>query len=83
MYTTIPLPYKTAGIFSARKCNVNTLHGQGPAAIVNDRPILLSERMLHKDYDHKCSVEKESPGRGSQGARRQDKLIGGKMPVVK
>jgi hypothetical protein len=26
-----------------------------PAAIVNDRPILSSERMLHRDYNRKCS----------------------------
>jgi hypothetical protein len=31
---------------------------RGPAAIVNDRPILSSERMLHNDYDHMCSIEK-------------------------
>jgi hypothetical protein len=29
------------------------------AAIINDRPILTPERMLHKDYDHKCSVGKK------------------------
>jgi hypothetical protein len=28
------------------------------AVIVNDRLILSSERMLHKDYDRKCSIEK-------------------------
>jgi hypothetical protein len=44
-------------------------------------PILSSERMLHKDYDRRCSVEKKSD-RESQGAWRQDKLIGGKPPVV-
>jgi hypothetical protein len=38
--------------------------------------------MLHKDYYRKSSVEKKS-GRGSQGACSQDKLIGGKPPVVK
>jgi hypothetical protein len=27
-------------------------------AIVNDRPILSSERILNKDYNSKCSVEK-------------------------
>jgi hypothetical protein len=27
---------------------------RGPAAIVNDRPILSSERMLHTDYDREC-----------------------------
>jgi hypothetical protein len=39
--------------------------------------------MLHKDYDRKCSVEVKSTGRESQGACRQDELIGGKPPVVK
>jgi hypothetical protein len=34
------------------------LRWRGAAAIVNDRPILSSERMLLKDYDCKCSVEK-------------------------
>jgi hypothetical protein len=53
----------------------------GPAEIVKDRPILSSERMLHKDYDIKCSVEK-NPGRDPQGACRQDELIGGKPPIV-
>jgi hypothetical protein len=38
--------------------------------------------MLHKDYESKCSVEKYA-GRESQGACRQDELIGGKPPVVK
>jgi hypothetical protein len=38
--------------------------------------------MLHKDYDLKDSVEKFSGG-GSQGAWRQDELIGGKPQVVK
>jgi hypothetical protein len=37
--------------------------------------------MLHKDYYRKGSVEKISD-RESQGARRQDELIGGKVPVV-
>jgi hypothetical protein len=35
------------------------LRWQEPATIVNDRSILSSESMLHKDYDRKCSVEKE------------------------
>jgi hypothetical protein len=30
----------------------------GPAAIVNERPILSTERMLHKDDNHKSTVEK-------------------------
>jgi hypothetical protein len=32
---------------------------RGPAAIINDRPILSSERMLGKNYDRKYSVEKK------------------------
>jgi hypothetical protein len=28
-------------------------------AIVNNKPILSSERMLHKDYGYKCSVGKK------------------------
>jgi hypothetical protein len=39
--------------------------------------------MLHNDYYRKSSVEKKLSGRGSQAALRQDKLIGGKPPVVK
>jgi hypothetical protein len=38
--------------------------------------------MLQKDYDFKVSVEQIS-GRESQGAWRQDELMGGKPPVVK
>jgi hypothetical protein len=45
-------------------------------------PILSSERMLHKDYERKGSVEKIS-GRESRGAWSQVELIGGKPPVVK
>jgi hypothetical protein len=56
---------------------------RGPAAIVNDWPILLSERMLYKDYGRRSSIEKKNSGRESQGAPRQDELIGGKPPVVK
>jgi hypothetical protein len=39
--------------------------------------------MLHKDYNRKCSVEKNITGHESQGAYRQDEMIGGKPPVVK
>jgi hypothetical protein len=52
------------------------------AAILNDRPILSSERMLHEVYNLKCSVEKNT-GRGSQGDWRQNELIRGKPPVIK
>jgi hypothetical protein len=53
-----------------------------PASIVNDRPILSSERTLYKDYNRKYSVEKID-GLESQGSWRQDELIGVKPPVVK
>jgi hypothetical protein len=33
--------------------------GLGPAAIVNDRPILSAGRMLHKDYGREGSIEKK------------------------
>jgi hypothetical protein len=39
--------------------------------------------MLHKEYDRKGLVGKKISGRESQGAWRQDELIGGKPPVVK
>jgi hypothetical protein len=39
--------------------------------------------MLFKDYDRKGLVEKNIDGRESQGAWRQEELIGGKPPVVK
>jgi hypothetical protein len=32
---------------------------RGPAATVNDWPILSSERMLYKDYYRRCSIEKK------------------------
>jgi hypothetical protein len=40
---------------------------RGPAAIVNDRLILSSERMLHRDYNHKCSVDKKILVMGLKG----------------
>jgi hypothetical protein len=55
---------------------------RGPAAIVNYKPILSSER-CYIDYDRRSSIEKKNSGRESQVARRQDELIGGKPPVVK
>jgi hypothetical protein len=40
--------------------------------------------MLHKDFGGKFSVEKKILCRGeSQGACRQDELMGGKSPVIK
>jgi hypothetical protein len=38
--------------------------------------------MLHKGYDRKGLVAKIS-GRETQGAWRQDELIGGKPPIIK
>jgi hypothetical protein len=51
--------------------------------MVNYRTILLSERRLHKDYKSTYSAEKKIAGHESQGACRQDKLIGGELPVMK
>jgi hypothetical protein len=53
------------------------------AAIVNDRPILSLERMLHRTIPASVQLENKIAGRESQGACRQDELIGGKPPVVK
>jgi hypothetical protein len=39
--------------------------------------------MLHEEYDRRGLVEKTDSGRESQGAWRQDKMIGGKPTVVK
>jgi hypothetical protein len=51
---------------------------------IKDETIFSSERMLHKDYYRKGSVEKKIiSGRESQGAWRQDDLFGGKLPVIK
>jgi hypothetical protein len=47
------------------------------------RPIFSPEMMLHKHYNRMYSVEKKITGRESQGAWRQDEMIGGKPPVVK
>jgi hypothetical protein len=37
----------------------NHCSGDWPAAIVKYRPILSSEKILHKDYESKYSVEKK------------------------
>jgi hypothetical protein len=54
-----------------------------PNIFIKDKPNFSSERMLHKDYYRKGSVEKKNSSRESQGAWRQDEVIGGKPPVVK
>jgi hypothetical protein len=59
------------------------LRWRRPAAIVNDIPILSSERMLHKSYNRKCSVGEKFTGRESKGACRQDELTVCKPSIVK
>jgi hypothetical protein len=39
--------------------------------------------MLHKDYDHKGSVEKKISGHEPEEAWRQNELTGDKPPVLK
>jgi hypothetical protein len=36
----------------------NDCAGEDQQPIINDRPVISSERMLHKDYNRKCSVGK-------------------------
>jgi hypothetical protein len=46
-------------------------------------PILLSGRMLHKDYNRKgCCPPPQISGRKPQEAWRQDELIDGKPSVI-
>jgi hypothetical protein len=40
---------------------------RGPAAIVNDRPILARERMLYKNYDSRRSIEEKNLAVGLKG----------------
>jgi hypothetical protein len=53
-----------------------------PSIFIREKPILSSERMLHKYYDRKSSVGKISDLE-SQGAWGQDELTGSKPPVIK
>jgi hypothetical protein len=56
---------------------------QRQSLFIRDKLILSSE-MLHKDYDHKCSVEKKSQSSGRpQGTWPEDVLIGSKPLVIK
>jgi hypothetical protein len=51
---------------------------------MRDKPILSSEKMIDKGYDHKGSVvKKKKSGHAPQGACCQEELIGSKPPVVK
>jgi hypothetical protein len=49
---------------------------------MTQKPILLSERMVHKDYNRNGTVAKKNDIE-PQGSSCKDKLIGGKPPVVK
>jgi hypothetical protein len=53
-----------------------------PSIYIRDKPIFSSERVLHKDYNHNGSVEKNIYGRESQGTWWQDELMAGKPLVV-
>jgi hypothetical protein len=67
-------------------CGIRTsdwIRRRGPATTVNDKPIFSWQRMLHQGLWPKMFNWKKKIGRESQGARRQDELIGGKPPVVK
>jgi hypothetical protein len=71
-----------SNMWSRRTWTREWLRWWGPATILNDRPILSWERMLHKAYFRMCSVKKILVWR-SKGAWRQNELIGNKQPVVK
>jgi hypothetical protein len=62
-------------------CVKSTLD-ESPSIFTRYKPNFSSGRMLHKDYYRKISFKKIS-GRGSQGAGRQDELMGGQPSVVK
>jgi hypothetical protein len=46
--------------------------------LIRNKPILSSERILHKDFDHEDSVgeKKKVSNHELQGARHQDELVG-------
>jgi hypothetical protein len=52
----------------------NNCAGKDLQQIVYDRRILSGERMLHKDYNRKLSVEKIT-GRGSRETWRKDNCL--------
>jgi hypothetical protein len=66
------------------KCYMcDTYTDERSSIFIRDKLIFSSERMLHKDYYRKGSVQKKNSAPESKGAWRQDELIGGKPPVVK
>jgi hypothetical protein len=50
---------------------------------IRDKPILSSEKMLHKDYDSMGSAVEKKTDRKPQETWYQDELIGSNSPVVK
>jgi hypothetical protein len=64
-------------------CICDTYTWKRPSVFIRNKPILSSERLLHKDYDRKGSVAKIISGREPQRAWRKDELTGGKPSVVK
>jgi hypothetical protein len=56
---------------------------RGPAATVNDKPILPSERLLHKGYDRRCSIEENVLAVRLKGLVAKTNWFFGKRPVVK
>jgi hypothetical protein len=64
-------------------CSCHLAMGLCVTIFITDKPIFSSERMLHKDYDCKSSVEKKISRRESHRTWHQDELIGGKPSVVK
>jgi hypothetical protein len=61
----------------------NTYIWQWRSLFIRDKPILSSEKKLHKVYDRIGSLAKKKSGREPQGAWRQDELIGGKPQILK
>jgi hypothetical protein len=49
-----------------------------PSIFIRDNQILSSERILHRDYNSKDSIEKSISSRETKMAWRQDELIGSK-----
>jgi hypothetical protein len=62
---------------------VDYLQNQFTSYGLCDENVFSSETMLHKDYYRKSSAGKKISVHGSEGAWRQDELIGGKLPVAK
>jgi hypothetical protein len=56
---------------------------QHNTAIVNDTPSSRQRRCYIRTITAGVLLENKITGRGSQGASRQDELIGAKPPVVK